>query len=258
MSPHDMLLLLLRLCLVAAAVGGASLLARRGGHGLTGLIIGLPVIVAPITGLLLLEYPPATVAAIALGALACMPATLCHVLSFAWLSRRQPWPLCLAAAVGAYIVIGWMLSHLALPAWLIVGLAILVPPLARRLMPSIPAGSLSASLPASEIVWRVAVALLIAAAILLGAPHLPPALSGLLLAFPIAGTVLPVFTLPRFGHAATVQLLRGFAGGMSGFAAFLASLALGLGHGVPSLLVWLGGLLLAGLIGLVQQRRRRG
>jgi hypothetical protein len=57
-----------------------------------------------------------------------------------------------------------------------------------------------------------------------GASVLPAALSGLLLALPIAGNVLPCFTLPRYGAAATVSLVAGFARGVYGFVAFFIAL----------------------------------
>ncbi len=52
----------------------------------------------------------------------------------------------------------------------------------------------------------------------------------LLLAVPIAGNVLPCFTLPRCGAAATVALPRGFVRGLSGFGAFFVALTLGRGR----------------------------
>ncbi len=54
-------------------------------------------------------------------------------------------------------------------------------------------------------------------------------MSGLLLAIPITGNVLPCFTLPRHGVAATVALLSGFLRGLLGFLAFFTTLAATLG-----------------------------
>jgi hypothetical protein len=63
-----------------------------------------------------------------------------------------------------------------------------------------------------------------AATIILGADTLPTAISGILLAVPITGTVLPCFTLPRYGAAATVSLMSGFLQGLHGFTAFFLAL----------------------------------
>src|SRR5205085_3151203 len=79
-------------------------------------------------------------------------------------------------------------------------------------------------IPRIELVLRIAAAVALAAAIMLGASALPAAISGLLLALPITGNVLPCFTLPRHGVDATVELLRGFVQGMFGFVAFFVVL----------------------------------
>ena len=61
-------------------------------------------------------------------------------------------------------------------------------------------------LPPSELLWRVTAAVALAATVLAGAPlGLPDAVSGALLALPIAGSVLPCFTLPRHGALATCK-----------------------------------------------------
>ncbi|WP_437766447.1 hypothetical protein WMF27_24495 [Sorangium sp. So ce281] len=76
----------------------------------------------------------------------------------------------------------------------------------------------------------------------------PAGVSGLLLAIPITGNVLPCFTLPRHGAAATVTLLRGFVRGLLGFASFFAALHAGLAWSSPAaayVLAWLCALLAA-------------
>ena len=72
----------------------------------------------------------------------------------------------------------------------------------------------------SELAVRVAAALAIAAAVTLGASTFGPRVSGILLAFPITGSVLPAFTLALHGSDATVRLLAGFLSGLFAFAAF--------------------------------------
>ena len=86
------------------------------------------------------------------------------------------------------------------------------------------------AVPRVEFVLRIAAALAMAASIIVGADVLPPAVSGLLLAVPITGTVLPCFTLPRYGAAATRALMTGFLQGLHGFAAFFIVLYGALGE----------------------------
>ena len=53
----DQAQLITRLSLVAASILGASLLARRYGHAVSGALAGLPVIVGPIIAILLIDLP---------------------------------------------------------------------------------------------------------------------------------------------------------------------------------------------------------
>src|SRR5690606_22806165 len=101
---------------------------------------------------------------------------------------------------------------------------------------------------------RAAVAL--AAAIILGADTLPARVSGLLLAFPITGSILPSFTLPAYGHPATVNLLRGFANGLIGFTAFFLCLPALLGAGASRAAAFLAALAAAVLAAWLVHRCR--
>jgi hypothetical protein len=222
----DAPVLLLRIGLIAAAVCAASAAARRGGHGLAGLITGLPVIVGPIVALLLLEHEPAHVRGIALVTLQCLPATLLHAITFAWLSRRWPWPACLAGATAAFLAVGAALAAWDLPPWAALPLALASPTLAGRLLPAAAAAGGPVDIPRVEVLFRALAAALLGGAILLSAQTLPPSVSGLLMAVPIAGSVLPCFTLRNFGSAATVGLLRGFARGLNAFGLFFVVLYL--------------------------------
>jgi len=99
-----------------------------------------------------------------------------------------------------------------------------------------------------------------AAVVIVGADVLPPVASGLLLAVPITGTVLPCFTLPRYGAAATRSLIAGFLQGLHGFAAFFITLywALGsLGELAAFLLALAAAVITAALMQVVRRWMRR-
>lgn len=219
---------LLRLMLVAGVVSLASWAARRGGHRVSGLISGMPVIVGPITGFLLLEHDASHVGHITLATLRSLPATLSHTLVFAWLSRWVSWPVCLAGATLSHFALGSALLSIEFPVWATLALALATLSLAPQVMPR-PAPSTQGSpagvhIPPTEIGLRAIAAATLAGTILYSARHLNTALSGLLMAIPIAGSVLPCFTASQYGHDATVVLLRGFARGLRSFAVFLIAL----------------------------------
>ena len=214
-------LLIAKLALVAASIWGASLLARRYGHAVSGALAGLPVIVGPIIAMLLIDLPAERVRGIALATLVCEPAMLAHIVVFANAARRFAWPVCLALATVTFALAAALLARLdwgAIGATVLALTALVVA--SRVLRMSAAAADAPVAVPRSELGWRIAVALAIAATVMWGADHLPAAIAGALLAVPITGSVLPCFTLPRHGPQATARLLAGFVRGQSGFVSF--------------------------------------
>ncbi|HET7794849.1 MAG TPA: hypothetical protein VFL64_15815 [Rhizobacter sp.] len=224
-----MSLFALKLALVGAVVLAASFAARRFGHGVAGTLSGLPMIAGPIMGFVLLQAPAAQAHAIALATLVAYPAMVLHMLGFAHAVRRgAPWWLALLAANAVFLASGLALLSLHLPTVAVCVLAAVSPWVVLRLMPAHRRERTVLHIPPIELVLRVAAAVALAASVMLGAEVLAPAISGLLLALPITGNVLPGFTLTRHGADATIELLCGFVRGMAGFCAFFMVLALAL------------------------------
>lgn len=249
--------MLLKLLLVAASALLSSLVAKRFGHAVGGTLAGLPMIAGPIMGFVLWATPVEGVRAIALATLVCLPATVAHLVSFAWSGTRWPWWLSLALANLAFFGLGMLMPQLGLPAWLVCLLALAVLALGGVAMPRLRIAPGAVDIPHAELACRVAAALLVAWAIIRSAGVAPAALSGLLLAVPITGNVLPCFTLPRYGAAATVALLRGFVRGLSGFGAFFVTLYLGLAAwpaGVAYAAAWIAALVVASALYALQRR----
>lgn len=221
-------LFLLKLALVAASILGATLAARRWGHAASGLLGGMPMIIGPITAVLLVDQSAERVRDILLATLQSQPAMLMHILAFAYAARRWSWPLCLLVANGVYLALALLLTRIDLAPAAAVALVALAWWTALRAMPRHDTNAPAArvQVPRSELWWRLAAALGVAGGVIQGASSMPAAWGGVLLAAPITGNVLPAFTLPRHGPAATVQLLRGFVHGQLGFASFVTSMVL--------------------------------
>ncbi|MFT3664963.1 hypothetical protein [Piscinibacter sp.] len=250
--------MLLKLLLVAASALLSSLVARRFGHAVGGTLAGMPMIAGPIMGFVLWATPVDGVRAIALATLVCLPATVAHLVVYAWSATRLPWWPALALANVAFFGLGALLPLLGLPAWLSCALALGALAVGGAAMPRLPVAPGAVDIPNIELACRVAAALLVAWLIIRSAGVAPAALSGLLLAVPITGNVLPCFTLPRYGAAATVALLRGFVRGLSGFGAFFVTLYLGLAAwpaAAAYALAWVAALLVASGLYLLQRRR---
>jgi hypothetical protein len=239
-------MLLLKLALVATTVLLSSLAARRFGHAVGGTIAGMPMIAGPVIGFVLWQEPPERTREIALATLVCLPAAMVHMASFAWAGTRWPWPAALLAANTAFVAAGLALTRaqLALP-WLL-ALALAAPTLAVLSLPRLHLPAVGVAIPRIELACRVGAAVLMAWGLVRGAGVLPAAWSGLLLALPIAGNVLPCFTLPRYGPAATVALVAGFARGVYGFVAFFIALYAGLAW-LPPAAAYAGAWAAAGL-----------
>jgi hypothetical protein len=224
----------LKIALVAASVLLASLVARRFGHAIAGLIGGLPMIAGPIIGFVLWQEPLAGAQAIVRATLICLPATIVHQVTFAWCATRWPrwhWSVALLAANAALFACGALLLALQLPMPAVLALVIAAPLLGLAAMPRLPVRAGGVTIPKLELALRVVVAMVVAAAIIESAGVAPAAVSGLLLATPITANVLPCFTLVGHGAAATVALLTGFVRGLIGFVLFFVVLHVGLGEG---------------------------
>lgn len=257
MTGAEPLLMAVKLALVGAVVLASSLAAQRFGHLVSGLLAGMPMIAGPITGLLLTDLPAARVRDVALATLVCQPALVVYLVVFAHAAQRWRWPACLAAALLAFALSGLALLQPHWPEALRVALALAAPLLGLRALPRQPAQLPSPIvLPRLELALRVAVALVVAAGVMWGARHLGPAFAGLLLATPIAGIVLPSFTLPRHGPQATVLLLAGFARGQAGFVVFFVALLIALPR-LPAGWAWLLSMAASGLAALGVRRLLR-
>lgn len=254
-------MLLLKLLLVAASALLSSLVARRFGHAVGGTLAGLPMIAGPIMGFVLWSTPTGSVRDIALATLVCLPATVAHLVVFAWSATRWPWWIALALANLAFFGLGALLPLWTLPPAAVCALALVVLASGRPLMPRLPIRPGAVDIPNVELACRVAAAMGVAWLIIRSAGVAPAAFSGLLLAVPITGNVLPCFTLPRYGSAATVALLRGFVRGLAGFGAFFVTLYAGLAvwpRAAAYAVAWCAALAVAmGLYALTQRRIAR-
>lgn len=260
MTATPTLLLAAKLALVAGTVLLASLVARRFGHAAGGVLAGMPMIAGPITALLLADLSAGAVRAVCLATLACQPALMLYLVVHAHLAQRWPWWACLAAALGVFFGGGALLLALPLPEWARIGLAAVSPLVGLRAMPRVGSGAAlgPVTLPRIELACRVAVAVAVAAGVMWGAEHLSTGLAGLLLAAPITGIVLPAFTLPRHGGAATALLLGGFVRGQLGFVTFFVVMLVALPWvpPLPAALAWLLAMAAAGALPALWARAR--
>jgi hypothetical protein len=221
------LLLALKLILAPLAVLLASIASKRYGHIIGGILSGFPMIAAPVTAALLIDHPAEHVTAIAFATVSGLIATFGFIVAFAWVAKtNKPWWFCLACATTAFVLVALLLKTLELATPLSVVLGVAAPWFARFALPKIALPEHPPVIPSTELALRVLGAFFLAAALLFSAGRTAPWLSGLLIAWPITGSILPCFTQKIAGAKATIAFFSGFSRGLVGLATFFCVLGL--------------------------------
>lgn len=217
-------MLVLKLVLTPALIAGASLAGRRWGPAVSGWLVGLPLTSGPVAFFLAVERGTAFAAAATLGALAGAIAEAAFCLAYAYAARRAAWPLSLAAASAAFIVVAAILQRasISLPAAALVAFASLV--LALLVIPRTTITTSPPTPPRWDLPARMVIATVLVLAITESAPVLGARLSGLLATFPVYAAILTVFAQRGATAASAVQVLRGLLWGLFGFAGFFVIL----------------------------------
>lgn len=219
-----MTLLLLKLTLVPALIAAVTLIGRRYGPRVSGLVAGMPIIGGPIVAFLAVEQGPAFAAQGAVGALAAVAPLVAGCIAYAWCARTRNWPIALAASWAVYIA-GAALLALSGPG--IAGAAALaVASLAAGSRAYPPSALPTATPPRGGMLLRMAAALALLLALTGAAARLGPTWSGVLTSFPVAASILPVFAHREQGPGAASLLLQGLTLGLAAYAAFMGVFAL--------------------------------
>lgn len=224
-----MALLAVKLLLAPGFVVGASLVARRFGSRVGGLIGGLPVVAGPILLVYALAHGRAFAASAAAGTLLGLVSLIAFVIVYGRLAERLLWVVRMLAGWLAFGVATVIFSALSLPLGVALGLVAVALLLGLAALPR-PGTEprVHAAPPAWDLPVRATCALALVLALTAVSGWLGPQLSGLLAPFPIITTVLATFTHAQRGTDELLQLLRGLLGGFGAFALFCFTLALSL------------------------------
>ena len=220
-------LVLLKLALTPALIGLATLVSRRWGPTVGGLLVALPLTSGPVLFFLALENGPAFAVRATEGSLAGATAVAAFSLAYAWAGRRLAWWAALLMGYLAFASMSVAMQPVvAGPLGILVVIALGAPLLGLRLLPA------RRPVPDQSLVpwWDLPIRMALGAALVLGitaaSTALGPQVSGLLATVPVFVTVLAVFTHRREGAARTVLLLHGVLLGIFGTVAFVLVLRL--------------------------------
>lgn len=265
---------LLKLTLAPALVAGASIIGRRLGQRVAGLLASLPIVGGPILGFFAYDHGPLFAAraaeqtlagvfslaaySVAYGRMACSLGERRR--GWAWLVLPASWAVFLASTAASFTCppsgpVALLLAALGL------ALGVRLLPAAEEGPPGPATDRRGAPLPYPiELGLRTAATAGLVVALTTASSGLGPDLSGLLTPFPVASTVLLVAAHVTQGPRAAIALLRGFLTGMWGFVLFCAAVAWAtIPFGVvPAFALGLAGVLtVQGAIALSALRRRQ-
>lgn len=220
------ILLLTKLLIVPTFILLVSLAGRRWGPFISGLLSGLPVIAGPITFFLAVEQGEAFAVASAHSTLLGITALTSFCFIYGWLAQFWHWSLTLITGWSCYFLISYGIANITLdlsisivPALLCIGLFTHFTPNKRR-------EQLSTEVSAREIVLRMSCAAALVFSVTQFANALGPIYSGIFAAFPVAASVLAVFTHASYsGHHARA-LLRGVMFGLVSLSSFYYAISL--------------------------------
>lgn len=233
---------LAKLAIAPIFVAVVTLVARRMGPSAAGFLAGLPVVAAPILGLLIAAHGNAFGTVSALGTAIGTGATMLFALVYALLAPRLSPPLCLLASYAAYFAATGLSTFIPVT-W---PFAIVVPVIAwlitLRLFPKVSAPLTPLPAPAWDIPVRITATFVLVGTVTTLARLTGPELAGLVTPIPIITAVLAVFSHSQGGPAFSAVLLRSLVRGLVTFVSFFWLVAALLPHTHAAYVLSLGAL----------------
>jgi hypothetical protein len=212
---------LLKITLMPSIIAFITLIARRWGNQMGGLIGSMPWVAGPILVFFILEQGKAFGIQAVPGIMIGILALISFCFSYSTFSQRYSWLPTLLQSYVVYALVAFSLNYLQPNLWISYGLVQMSLWMALRYLP-VPAITTTTGrrLP-YEIPIRMLVATAFVAFITGLAAVLGPTWSGILTPFPILTSILAIFAHSLQGNHAAISTLRGLLIGIFGFSTFL-------------------------------------
>lgn len=253
-----MLVLAAKALLAPSFVVAASLVARRFGPWVGGVVGGLPVVAGPILLVYGLAHGRVFAQHAAAGTLLGLLSLTAFVVVYGRLAYHARWWICMLCGWLAFAIGTLALDGVAVPAGVALALACLGFVVGLLLLPGASGDrGASASPPAWDLPVRAACALALVVALTTASGWLGPQLSGLLAPFPVITTILATFTHAQRGADEAVRLLRGMLSGFVAYALFCFTLTISLrAAGVTTAFLFATAIALVGQAVMISRARR--
>ena len=223
--------LALKLFLAPTFVIGTSVVVRRHGALVGGLVGGLPVVAGPILIVLAVVHGKHFGAQASSSCLLGMASLTAFAVAYARLAPRVPWTVALVSGWLVFAGCTAVLAALSNSPGPLVGLVVAFASFGAGLLglPAARAADAKSPHPPWDLPMRGIAAAVMVVTLTAVSSSLGSELSGLLAPFPVITSVLAAFTHAQRGHADTAVLLRGMLGGFFVYALLVFGFALALG-----------------------------
>lgn len=219
------MLLILKLTIVPLFIGLITLVGRKWGSSVAGLVGAFPVVAGPIIIFIALEHGSEFAALTSISAISATACLLIFGLVYSWACIRLSWIFALLSALVAWFILALTLAmttpSLSIALLIAISSLIITPLLLPRTKPTTPPNTKLHDLP-----WRMLVGALLTFSVTTLAGTLGEVWSGILAVFPVIGLVLAVFTHTTLGPTHVTQVYRGMVKGLYSFVAFFLTLTL--------------------------------
>ena len=215
-----MLVLAFKLFITPFLIASVTLIGRRWGSVISGLLIGLPLTSGPISFILAYEYGLAFASQSAVGNLAGQISNCIFCLTYIRVARSCNWLISSMTAIAAFFVATGLLNTVSwqlVPAFFVLLLVIVI---SGRLIPRHALSSTTFTPPSWDLPARIASATGLVVLLTTVANELGPQLSGLISPFPAFSVIFAAFTHSQLGARNASGLLRGVVVGSGSYAAF--------------------------------------
>ena len=215
-----MLILLFKLSITPLRIYLVTLAGRRWGAVVSGLLIGLPLVSAPISFILACQHGLDFASQAAVGNLVGEISSTLFCLTYILLAPRLAWPVCALAAISVFVAATAVLNTLSWQLWstfcidisLLLGVSLLVKPHRLHVSGMTP--------PRWDLPARILTATLLVVTLTSLSGRIGPQLSGMLSPFPAFSLIFAAFTHAQQGGKSAANLVRGVIVGSGGYNVF--------------------------------------
>jgi hypothetical protein len=221
-------LLAAKLTLAPVFIVGASLVARRFGPRIGGVVAGLPVVAGPILLVYALAHGRAFASGAASGTLLGLLSLTAFLVIYSRIGAYASWPISLLAGWLTFALATAVLSMFSITVGAALALAAVGVVVGLVALPRPSRSGLPYAPPSWDLPLRAACAAALVVTLSAVSGWLGPHLSGLLTPFPIVAAVLATFTHAQRGVDDVRRMSRGMVAGLCAFALFCFTLSVAL------------------------------